>query len=338
LLNKALLNKKTEVVTVWRKNKKYTIDTSKWEQLDHTKNKKSEVKIQRRLPQWFCRTSDGTIQPYDHEINLQINNHDLSQTNHKKPLRLQIRRQPHEIRIDDRSDFNLETEEGCAMFLDIEIIKKFHWIAEVDVSSIKETRTDKLVRGSPEYSKVADLFYLSMPRRLKGVNEDITEIISVDKIWNPQLRKNWEHELENVFEANERVEMQYTRMLFHGTGSCDPKVIYEDDKGFLINFASDDGLWGRGVYFAQDAIYSNKYTYRTPTGTKKMILAEVITGDGINLDEDRNIRLPPPKDESGKKRFDCVIGMRHGTFIYVCYDNGRAYPTYVIEYVSREYK
>jgi len=255
----------------------------------------------------------------------------------KLPLKVIIRRQRHELDINSRSDFNLDTKEGFTMFSGQELKdKKFYWTPEFDDSLIKETKVENLPNGTEEFSKVADLFYLTMPRRAKGINEEITEITSIEKIWNPALRRNWDHELQNVMLANDYQEIRYTRMLFHGTGNCDPSIIYEDDKGFLINYASDDGLWGRGVYFAQDASYSHKYSFRTKEGICKMILAQVITGDGINLDEDRNIRLPPLKDESGKKRFDCVIGMRHGTFIYVCYDNGRAYPTYVIGYKRKD--
>jgi len=271
-------------------------------------------------------------------VNIQLCNHLLKNQKGPPPLlKSVIRRQRHELDIQSRSDFNVDTKEGFTIFSDKEIIKKFHWTpVGFDESEITEPRGDTLVKGTEEFSKVADLFYLSMSRRAKGINEDITEIVCIEKICNPNLRRNWRHELENVRIANDSQDIIYTRMLFHGTGACDPRIIYEDDKGFLINFASDDGLWGRGVYFAQDATYSHKYSFRTPTNTYKMILAQVITGDGIHLDEDRNVRLPPLKDESGKKRFDCVIGMRHGTFIYVCYDNGRAYPTYVIEYIRRE--
>jgi len=338
LLNKAIQNNINEITIIRKNNKKFTLDLLKNEQFDHSKNKRSEIKRFNRPPLWYYRTPDGTIQSYDHDVNMTLCNHLLKTQNKPTPIRLVIRSKRHELDIPSRSDFNMDTKEGLQIFTDREIIKKFHWIPEFDYTGIKEMKTDKLPFGSDEFSKVADLFYFSMPRRAKGVNEDITEIISIEKIFNPKLRRNWEHELENVQIANDNPKIIYTRMLFHGTGACDPKIIYEDDKGFLINFASDDGLWGRGVYFAQDASYSHKYTFRTPSNTCKMILAQVITGDGITLDEDRNIRLPPLNElnESGKKRFDCVLGMRHGTFIYVCYDNGRAYPTYVIEYIRRD--
>jgi hypothetical protein len=48
--------------------------------------------------------------------------------------------------------------------------------------------------------------------------------------------------------------------LWHGTSKCDPKLIWESSDGFTINF-SNDGMWGRGLYFAQNASYSNNYSY-----------------------------------------------------------------------------
>jgi len=241
----------------------------------------------------------------------------------KKKVRAVIRKQEHELDLESKMEINLEASEGSVMFTEKDLQVKLDWTPEVVVTQGMETRTEIVPMSSIEYHKVADLFYISIPQK--------AQIVAIEKILNFNLRRNWQHELKNVQDANNNVQMKYTRLLFHGTGGCDPRVIYEGDKGFLINFASD-GLWGRGVYFAQDAIYSHKYTYRLPSGSRKMILAEVITGDGITLEEDRTIRVPPPKDESGKKQFDCVIGMRHETFIYICYDNGRAYPTYVIEY------
>ena len=124
------------------------------------------------------------------------------------------------------------------------------------------------------------------------------------------------------------------KLLFHGTGKTDPALIYESDKGWKINYANDKSLWGRGNYFAQDAVYSGRYAYATGKAkTHKLILAAVIVGDGLMCEENQSLREPPIK--SGKKRYDSVIGIRHGTYIWAVYDNARAYPTYVIEYAPK---
>jgi len=65
-----------------------------------------------------------------------------------------------------------------------------------------------------------------------------------------------------------------------------------------------------------------------------MLLVEVVAGEGVCLSENSTLKQPPMK--IGKKRYDSVIGRRHGTWIWVVYDNARAYPTYVIEYKTEE--
>jgi hypothetical protein len=51
-------------------------------------------------------------------------------------------------------------------------------------------------------------------------------------------------------------------MLWHGTKATDPKNIWESTDGFLINF-SNQGMWGRGIYFARNASYSDAgYAYK----------------------------------------------------------------------------
>lgn len=45
--------------------------------------------------------------------------------------------------------------------------------------------------------------------------------------------------------------------LWHESGLTDPKTIYDSLDGFNTQFAIDDGLWGRGIYFAANASYSS---------------------------------------------------------------------------------
>jgi hypothetical protein len=49
-------------------------------------------------------------------------------------------------------------------------------------------------------------------------------------------------------------------MLFHGTRSCNPYEIIESEEGFDMRF-SNEGLWGKGVYFAENASYSHNYAH-----------------------------------------------------------------------------
>jgi hypothetical protein len=43
--------------------------------------------------------------------------------------------------------------------------------------------------------------------------------------------------------------------LWHGTSKTEPSLLYEKE-GFNIAYSDDNGLWGRGLYFAINANYS----------------------------------------------------------------------------------
>jgi len=45
-------------------------------------------------------------------------------------------------------------------------------------------------------------------------------------------------ELDMVRQKNEP-NMQLTRMLFHGTSKTDPSLIYNGEKGFMLQFAAE---------------------------------------------------------------------------------------------------
>jgi len=99
--------------------------------------------------------------------------------------------------------------------------------------------------------------------------------------------------------------------------------------GWKINFSGDRNLWGKGSYFASDAAYSATYAYQDRiTGNRKMFLAQVITGLGIQCLENGNIKDVP-------EGYNSIVGFRHGSWIYVTYDNGLAFPTYLVEWKSK---
>jgi len=160
------------------------------------------------------------------------------------------------------------------------------------------------------------------------------KISKIQKIINPKLREQWEFLLKKIIRDNNNYEsIQYTRLLWHGSGALAPHFIYEDvHYGWKINYSSTKNLWGPGLYFGEDAQYCHKYVYRTSENKRQIFLAEVITGDDIISLEDQTIKEPWMK-EDGKTRFDSVCGVRHNSsWIWIVYASGRAYPTYLLEY------
>jgi hypothetical protein len=52
--------------------------------------------------------------------------------------------------------------------------------------------------------------------------------------------------------------MLFEMILYHGTRKTPPDKIYNSEEGFNINY-SNEGLWGKGIYFALNSNYSNMY-------------------------------------------------------------------------------
>lgn len=125
-------------------------------------------------------------------------------------------------------------------------------------------------------------------------------------------------------------------LLFHGTSANNPSFIYNGEKGFDNRYCSS-GMWGIANYFAQNASYSHSYAY-VEKGVRKIILARVLVGECIHImPNDTTLRKPPfkPNSSSGlgfHEEYDSVSGDTNGSKVYMVYENGRAYPEYLISY------
>jgi len=101
----------------------------------------------------------------------------------------------------------------------------------------------------------------------------------------------------------------------------------------MMQFAAQ-GLWGRGIYFADKASYSKNYSY-TPypkaKGDLEMFLTRLTVGKEINLKQDRTLTVPPVDVTSGLK-YNTVTGNTAGSQVWIVYENGRAYPEYLVRY------
>lgn len=138
--------------------------------------------------------------------------------------------------------------------------------------------------------------------------------------------------------------------VWHGTSSLNPDVIYKDQQdGFMINY-SQQGLYGRGIYFADKFSYSDCYSYRvdsvsTPDSSdsfqedRELFLVKLLVGKNVTIDHAqddsfcRSLVTPPEMHEMGGLKYDTVTGKGDcDTKIHVVYENGRAFPQYLIRY------
>jgi hypothetical protein len=339
--------RKVNIVKATIKSKEYEInlDTMYHTSLKEKKPKVLNMGMYPRIPQWYWRDDDGTVRVYDEKINLEIWRRQLQG---KNTLRIIIGKWSYEIFIKEKIQKNLKTNTERILWTeeDLSNIQRW-WEPQIPLerNNGKKVELVSIQPDSQEWEKVSQLFHLTIPCKVRsgvidrvsgksGKFKDCHAIVKIEKIVNPTLREHWEHELQMLKKNHSFNDpnTEYVKLLFHGTSKTPPKIIYEADKGWKISYSRDDSLWGRGLYFAQDSIYAHNYTYKTPEGTRKVFLAEVIVGDSIHLEADSNLRQPPLKDEEQNIRYDSVIGLRHDTWIWITYDDARAYPTYLIEY------
>ena len=195
----------------------------------------------------------------------------------------------------------------------------------------------KLVsRGSEEWNNV-------YKHIVTGV-EFQPNIKRIERIQNMWLWKRYDEARRRMSEKNKGHVNE--RMLFHGTKRTEPKKIYDSEQGFDSRLASE-GLWGTGTYFAVKAAYSDRYAYTTADGHKQMFLAEVITGVTCKCPQNRALKAPPKKDDCPSyavgtstrsmfedELYDSVNGETGGSEIFVIYEHGKVYPSYLITYTQ----
>ena len=120
--------------------------------------------------------------------------------------------------------------------------------------------------------------------------------------------------------------------LFHGSNETDPKKIYESDVGLDRRFSKDSGLYGNGIYFANNSQYSHNYAWKVPEGNGKkfqMFVCLVLKGDSTTRPE-KQYKVPPFKLNSQTERYDSINNGQGGHTII--YDNLKSYPGYLVTY------
>ena len=182
---------------------------------------------------------------------------------------------------------------------------------------------EELSYESDEYIAVARNFFNTLPNAI---------IKSIFKIHNKTCWDNFVQKVKNKVASKssevggyEESSLQI-KPLFHGTSDTDPDVIIEDPSGFDIKH-SNRGMWGKGLYFAANASYSDEgYAHKSEGGTRSLFLAKVFVGNAKSMEAHNRIKGPP-------KGYHSVTGIHPGgTQVYILYENGLAYPGYLIRY------
>ena len=176
---------------------------------------------------------------------------------------------------------------------------------------------------SPKDLKVTKLYELLDEKEeqyktiAKHFNDTVPfEIIRIEKINNPTLEQNFD-------KRSKELSCQNIKWLFHGSSD----KVYDSvlKTGFDIDFAAPTGILGKGIYFAEEASYSNSYGRMTTTNIGKinhLLYCKVNLG---KTDEGHTGMTKPPQGFDG-------VHSNHKT--YCVFDNYQGIPQYIIYYLT----
>jgi len=198
----------------------------------------------------------------------------------------------------------------------------------------------ELVDASPDhidYCKVSHIMFSTEP----GSLSPRFRLEKVERVQNEFLWGSYQAQRRNTNRMRGPAGLG-ERLLFHGTRRTNPRRIALSSPGFMIEYSAD-GLYGKGLYFAERPCYSDKYShYTSEKGTKlyHMLVCSVICGRskhmGCDIDRSMNrCRLPPEEYDSVCAGPHCPRVQGNGpdaSVMFVVYQPQQVYPEYVVTY------
>jgi hypothetical protein len=286
---------------------------------------------------WECDV-DGTWHEYSEQVCTQ-----LEQARQSKLPQLAFKDRGHAYTADFKKMVQVNNATSVARKIqrkvysaEAEYMKPESWVAQ---PAGQRCALVQVGRSSPEFRAVRDRMAATMPAA------SITKLERVQNVdlWDYYcLRRERMMKLAGGVEPNEV-------SVWHGTGTTDPKAIYEDRQdGFMMQFCTS-GMWGRGLYFAENASYSHNYAHgfagahgalgAIGPGKRQFMLAKLLSGDEIRvMPNDNTLKMCPERagagDPQARKRYDTVTGETNGSKVFIVYENGRAYPEYLVTYTA----
>ncbi|XP_076818034.1 uncharacterized protein LOC143463447 [Clavelina lepadiformis] len=154
---------------------------------------------------------------------------------------------------------------------------------------------------------------------------------SLQRVQNPTLYKQFiaqKGKVEARMKAAGITNIPVTQQLFHGTSADVCQKVYKD--GFDRSYAGKNAtMYGRGVYFAKTAQYSNGYATPDANGQRRMFLAEVVTGEYCQGNQSV---ITPPIKPNQTDLYDSVVDNPSSPSIFVVFKDASVYPLYVLTY------
>jgi hypothetical protein len=265
----------------------------------------------RKIDFKFFRTKDGHIEKFTDVINLEF--HSLLKCKDKLTASIMLgTKSRYDIDFTKKIIRNPETKKETTLYSEKDINDMIMWTS---YPYLEENLI--LKEGSEEYKKVAEIFYISMPRTRKSLRGKIigaqkflpcNEINQITKIAVPSFRASWNKVCENPG------QLVY---LFYGPSNLHPKCIYQGSWEF--NGGKHNLLFSNnGHHFFNEHKYLEK-------SKKYIILAEVLLQD---------VKFVSSLDAVQTEKSDtCAFyHTQTSSFCWVLKNTSYAYPSYLIEF------
>lgn len=190
-----------------------------------------------------------------------------------------------------------------------------------------DVHLEPLASTNPEYMVILNLMRATMPT---------VKLVKMERIQSKHLWSEYFAARETLRQANKGNANEM--LLFHGTRSTAPEVIYKGKHGFDFRHSAE-GMWGRGSYFAVNASYSHGYAHPVESNLRQFFVAKVAIGEAKDMPPNNSLKMPPPKETSdgtfSVDYYDSVTGITGGSRIYIVYETRKAYPAYLITYQAQ---
>ncbi|XP_072469901.1 protein mono-ADP-ribosyltransferase PARP14-like isoform X2 [Notamacropus eugenii] len=221
-------------------------------------------------------------------------------------------------------DFNTNlATNGKGHSLPVRCIKK----SQVEIPNHWDDMKDRnfllvdLPPGHEEYKQVKDKFC------------ETCDKYTIEKIQRIQNRSLWNFYMtKKMFMDEQNKHTNNERLLFHGTDI--DSVSHVNTQGFNRSYAGKNAVaWGKGTYFAVNALYSANDTYSKPdiNGKKHMYYVRVLTGE-YTLGDPSFIVPPTKTAQDGIVLYDSVTDNMTKPSLFVTFYDNHAYPEYLITF------
>jgi hypothetical protein len=120
-----------------------------------------------------------------------------------------------------------------------------------------------------------------------------------------------------------------------------------------ISYSSGESFSSRGIYFAETSVYSHHFAFKpanhlirgmtswnerpnSRSDEFEIFRVKLLVGQASTIPESHALTMPPLNPANGL-RYDTLKGSRNGSPIWIVYENGRAYPDYLVRYYRGSY-